>query len=176
MVVSIRKNKIYLKEHREIELKRLDFAESLINSDRQLAALIPLLTIDGTASLLYPGDNNVGNRITELIRTYGTDAQLTDDSMPEYIYKTYRCSLAHGGSLDGLFLKFYGDQEVVTDVEQEDGSKIKSVPIPLLIKLARDILNGLSFDDDDFREVEVKHCNSCNKLFYATSSTCIFCN
>lgn len=142
-MIQKKKEKYYWKEYLDLLDKRLTIAKKLEKKEKNLAFLIPLIIIDGLASIKYPS-LKVGKRFNKLLENYSTHVFFKEKVNREYLYFTYRCSLAHGTIIPNLFFKGWGKQNEPNKIFLiNDNSKILSIPLDFLIKEVEEIIKNL---------------------------------
>ena len=105
VVKKINEIKYYYKPIFEGMERKLELAKELSKSDKELGLLIPLVLIEGLATIKYPNIPSSSERYKEFLKNYGNHKWLSEKANRAFLYSTFRCSLAHMGMIDDLLSK-----------------------------------------------------------------------
>ena len=181
-MLEIKQEQVFWKEYLESLDKKLILAENLQKEDPDLSMLIPLLIVDGLSDILYP-KIDCWNRFNKLLEENTENSFLKNKNNRKYLYKTYRCILAHGNLLVPSFRKWWGSDKSPAELGHTKNNHITiSIPTQFIIEETKNIIKNLRkthSDHDDYFEVTIYCCSECHKEFLDNGNSkkkCIFCN
>ncbi len=106
--VKVHKDKIYFEPYFEQLAERLNIAKKIAKKDKETAILIIIANLEGMAVALEHRDRRKIRpfklRFTKFLEKFCTLSYLDTDQKRKYLWSIFRCSLAHTGMVNYLFI------------------------------------------------------------------------
>jgi len=197
---NISESKLYFKEYFIHLRKKLKIAQEIKKEDVETSFLICFANIEGMAAAWESRFNlsfgGSGDRFRKFIKNFCNLPYVKDQGLENHFWGTYRCSLAHSGLIQSLFIDSRENNipqkmQFMSSFEVEKGKTVNKrldgeyiqLSSKVIFEIFENLINNFEsyvkqksdkFDNDFFTLSSIK-CAKCKKCYPSVADKCVFC-